>query len=456
MRVFKFMAVAFMLLFIGAATVHAQVEVSCDGKGQALIYGYYNVRDAENDALNYLRIVNTSSTRGAAVIVTLREARTSRECLDFFVCLSPKDEWKAWIQPKINDAGVVNGVQVVNADNFNADPTPTAPPLDGLIPAEGVGPECTEGYVTIISQSAWDEVPGQRTVATSEACAAQVESLVAGSGYPGNALIGDMHLFEADIDDALYAYNATALRNFRDPAQGAIQDARRGLDFPTLGNADGGIAAVDAALSKEAAYIMHTLDYWHPNRGVVYRDDNDFIVLFPTKNQSFPGETVNFKGWKWDNNEHGEFDLGFFSPEPDVPPDPFDYELNYVTIGFPPRTPLFPTNVLWGNFEPRLMDQGLLNLVRELFGPAGLNQADVLAAVDAATPTYINGFLDLIFMNDTGSERQARPAIVLRFEAVMPVNDPMGRVWTHALEAQYRLGPDNPSNPLDDSLDELL
>jgi hypothetical protein len=92
------------------------------------------------------------------------------------------------------------------------------------------------------------------------------------------------------------------------------------------------------------------------------------------------------------------------------------------------------------------MDQGLLNLVRELFGPAGLNQADVLAAVDAATPTYINGFLDLIFLNDTGSERQARPAIVLRFEAVMPVGDPMGRVWTHALEAQYQLGPDNPSN----------
>ena len=65
------------------------VYVNPGALGDALINGYYNARGA----FNFLRVVNTSSL-GVAAKIRFREGDDSNEILDFFICLSPKDQWK--------------------------------------------------------------------------------------------------------------------------------------------------------------------------------------------------------------------------------------------------------------------------------------------------------------------------------------------------------------------------
>jgi|GEM_PF-2642183 len=462
MRVFKIVVVAFMLLFMGTVTAQAQEDgaqvsvAALDGKGQVLINPYYNINIAT--AMNYFRIVNTSDDQGVGVKVRLNRATDSEEVFDFYVCLSAKDEFSGWILP-IVEGGVIVGGEIVSADSPNAPETPTYPPIPpattdcgtcGVIPyrfATGGGFNL-EGYMEIISVVAWPETPGVRTVGDSEQCRVVVEEGGANVSYPGNVLIGDMHLIDADyLSDSMFAYNSTALADFRAVGGPEIQGTTLFSDIPNLTNADGGIEAVDAALAKEAAHIMHTTTFRQEGVDTGLFGQTDFIVLFPTMSDSADVTApIHFKPRKWDNAEHTEVCACFPSPEA-AAPRPFPYELNYVRIGPDDLgvLPLFNTNVYWGNMELALIDQNLLDYVQATYVDTGwITQAELAALV----PGYEHGHLDITFLNgpyDVFSvnpivapvQPQARPAIVLRFEKVDDFQNLQS--WTHALEAQYTL-----------------
>lgn len=481
MKVFKVIAVTLMLLLVGAVSAQA-VEVAKDGRGQVLIFPYYNVNDPAGLAMNYFRIVNTSPNQGVGVKVRLRESQTSKECLDFYVCLSAQDEWKAWIEPKLDNQGHLGGALIIDADFNLFDVSQTGTPVypDYRNPAtigipEALGVACTEGYIEVISSVAWNDTPGQRTVADPEQCRAMVEG---GAGNaPADALIGDLHLIQADgilpngvraANGGLFAYNAVALADWTDrPIEGVRLDNL----IPDLSHGRGGVAAVNAALAKNMAYIMHTNAFLHTNafpyqvprpapRDILpYAGQTDFLVLFPTKHLSFT-DPAPFDIHKWDNNEHTSFPHINYSPPPNIIPRPFPWELNYVRIGHdgltdgvctqvPQPRPegwkgkieripydltapaIFPnTMVYWGNIEPVLYDQDWLDWINLTYGVCGANQLQEVVKVYNYAPAYPQGYVELLF-NGTGGQKAA---VVVKLEKI---TDGL-QTWTHALEAQYQ------------------
>ncbi|HTR44586.1 MAG TPA: hypothetical protein VMH06_02665, partial [Thermodesulfovibrionales bacterium] len=63
------------------------------GLGDALIFGYYNVRGN----VNIINIVNTSYTDGVKANVVFRSAKTGKECFDINICLGRGDIWTAYL-----------------------------------------------------------------------------------------------------------------------------------------------------------------------------------------------------------------------------------------------------------------------------------------------------------------------------------------------------------------------
>jgi hypothetical protein len=84
---------------LAAASVHA-VNVSADGRGQALFYPYYTTRNDNlgNPYGTLLSVVNASGS-AKAVRVRFLEGKNSREVLDFNLFLSPFDVWTAAVLP---------------------------------------------------------------------------------------------------------------------------------------------------------------------------------------------------------------------------------------------------------------------------------------------------------------------------------------------------------------------
>ncbi len=102
------MVFTFVLLLAGAAlaqpgpinfidgmvnTDDGIAHVNPGGMGDSLIYGYYNVRDN----INFITLANTSTADGAKVRIIFRNAKDSRECLDYSICLSKGDVYTAYL-----------------------------------------------------------------------------------------------------------------------------------------------------------------------------------------------------------------------------------------------------------------------------------------------------------------------------------------------------------------------
>jgi hypothetical protein len=218
-----------------SVTPPTDVYVNPAGEGQALIYGYYNARNA----LDFIKVVNTNTSYGVAAKVRFREGRNSNETLDFFICLSAGDEWSGWV---VGDDNTANPAQLYWWDND----TPTYPDPNGdndvtnnfaddlsslvSVPlhynSTGAAPVVTaddtkEGYLGIIAVSAWLDTPGAaKVVETPEECAAVLGLKQAPSGFtipslvtPPNSLMGTAYNF---ANGGTYAYNATALADFTD------------------------------------------------------------------------------------------------------------------------------------------------------------------------------------------------------------------------------------------------
>jgi len=132
MKKVVFVVLAGMLLTFGLVSSAMAIDslkqnepvvINPGATGDALIYGYYNVRTS----LNLFTIVNTSSTAGAKVRFVFRAGADSEEVLDFAVCLSENDVWTAFLINNGTTAAICTS-SLLDTD------TVTSPTLTGCNP----------------------------------------------------------------------------------------------------------------------------------------------------------------------------------------------------------------------------------------------------------------------------------------------------------------------------------
>jgi len=87
----------------GIANISTAVNLNPDGVGQVLIYPYYTVNGGNTTVLS---VVNTTDA-GKAVKVRFKDARNSREVLDFNLYLSEYDVWTGAVFA-LSDTGAAN------------------------------------------------------------------------------------------------------------------------------------------------------------------------------------------------------------------------------------------------------------------------------------------------------------------------------------------------------------
>lgn len=96
---------------LGTGTASA-VHLSETGTGQVALFPYYTTQAANGNAYDtYVSITNTTGT-AKAVKIRFREARNSREVLDFNIYLSPQDVWVGAVSA--DDGG---GAKITAYDN---------------------------------------------------------------------------------------------------------------------------------------------------------------------------------------------------------------------------------------------------------------------------------------------------------------------------------------------------
>lgn len=259
------------------ATV-TDLYVNPGGLGDALIFGYYNVKGGN---LNFLRIVNTSTNTGIGGKIRFREGKDSNEVLDFFVCLSAGDQWSAWIvdgglgQPAVlfyydNDTPTYPDPQ--RNDNAADNMLATEPFIAG-IPASVTRQDTKEGYFEFIANVAWPDTPGTgKTVKKPSECRAKVIDLSGqGLGDAPNTLLGNLYIFNLANGAGTYAYNATALANFLNGTKaGSIATD----STPRLSDATETLNAVNFVLTKAVEYATYDLEF---------NGATTIINTFPTK-----------------------------------------------------------------------------------------------------------------------------------------------------------------------------
>ncbi len=333
------------------------VYVNPGDLGDALIAGYYNARNA----FTFIRLVNTSTTRGIAVKVRFREGKYSNEVLDFYVCLSAGDQWSAWVWGDDDDN---TPAHVVVWD----DDTPTYPDFgsdnaeDMAYSATGAADCVTadmtkEGYFTVIAVSSWADTPGaNKVVAEDDECGevlglTDVDGFTAPALYDApNTLTGSVVIYDLVDGAAAYGYNMTALADFRPSTSAPIVGVGLGLDDPpTFADAADGLDGVNYVLTKANLIAMYDIESSLDGQ-------SDVIITFPTKTQTITaiGAQNPFNGtvdtdncsWVstddasceqiavtlWDDAEHHPTETHGFSPSK-TPVLKLCNEVNYITMG---------------------------------------------------------------------------------------------------------------------------
>lgn len=344
-------SLAVMLIVFGASLAHAlntvdgmatttkinQASVNPGGLGDALIYGYYNVRGN----LNLFNIVNISSVDGAKVRVVFRNAKTSKECLDFTVCLSRGDVWTAYLV----DDGITAHIYDYDTDTITA-PLIAATGQAFIAGSDGdytVTPDdCREGYFEVIGLNSIPAYDKDACVAAGKDNTVDCpvsESKCRDQFWPasvGNSLMGNNTIVES-ASLATYSYNATAIADFSIatiPLVGGVE--------PNVGSMDGGCT--------EADYILMKTDIVSPYDLIAaIGGETEVILTFPTRKacheltttvDMFQGKDTGSDGKRdkycttfgltiWDDAEHNQ-NITDFSPNPE---SCLPYELNVLRIG---------------------------------------------------------------------------------------------------------------------------
>lgn len=352
-----------------ADTSPTSIFVNPGGLGDALIFGYYNVKGGN---LNFLRIVNTSTNQGIGGKIRFREGKNSNEVLDFFVCLSAGDQWSAWIvdggtgpaylaywdndtptypDPQRDDDATNN----LTATSFATEPFHYS--ATGAASSVTIN-DTKEGYIEFIANVAWPDTPGDnKTVKKPSQCRDKVINLASSTEDATNALAGNLYIFNIGAGAGTYAYNATALANFRTGA--AFAGSLANDSTPRLSDATEGLNAVNFILTKSVEFATYDLQFdgattiinTFPTKrlsieldpvGVTngpFRDDAEIQTDGTIKNRC---ETVNIK--IWDDAEHSPTTTEDVSPRPREEQFQKCNEVSIVVVGST-ASPLLTTDL---------------------------------------------------------------------------------------------------------------
>jgi hypothetical protein len=273
------------------------VYVNPGGTGDALLYGYYNVRDNNQ---TFFTVTNTDNTLGARVRLRFREAATltgesipgcengSQEVLDFDICLSRNDVWSGRIvdvngvatlkstddDTAIQVAGIVADCAdplSVCKDSFAAGYPSGQAFKFGANNLDITADQTREGYFEIIAENALTEDCGSGTLPDCT-CGDLLDTTI----DVGNVLMGHAVILNL-TDTATFAYAATSLADF---ASGEIfpDSLAFGGTRPNLrdDSEDATIDPVNYALTKSNIYAVYDIES-------VFGAKANLVVTFPTK-----------------------------------------------------------------------------------------------------------------------------------------------------------------------------
>ena len=272
------------------------LHVNPGGLGDALIFGYYNARNS----INLIRIVNTDTQNGVIGKLRFREGEYSEEVLDFLICLSPGDQFTAWVvDPELLGLGAGPALFVKGdaADNLTGfligdDDTVTVPDqtswdsvyfkYSATGAADTVSMDDTkEGYFEFIAtagvdaggHTGWTNIIGSGSDG-SDACAEFAGNPpVEDRTDTPNSLMGSVFMINWNTFFAsTFAYDATPLANFATIIGGVSTTT----DAPLWDDATAGLNGVNYVLTKKDLYGMYDVETYIGGA-------TDYIVTFPTK-----------------------------------------------------------------------------------------------------------------------------------------------------------------------------
>lgn len=309
----------------------SQASINPGGLGDALLYGYYNVRSSN---MNLFNIVNTSDVDGAKVRVVFRSAKTSKEVLDFSVCLSRGDVWTAFLL----DNGTAGQIYVYDTDTITAPVFASQAFFSGTYGPITVTPDDTkEGYFEVIGLAA---IPGydKATCTANATTCPKTEALCrdfTSSTSVANVLMGNNTIIDLK-SLATYSYNASAIANYS-----TLPVSLSAGQEPSMADMDGGCAEADFIFTK--SNIISPFDLISDING-----ETEVILTFPTRKACHElttttdmfGSTKTSGGIRteyctdfgiaiWDDRETRS-DKTNFSPSPS---QCFPYEVNVLKVG---------------------------------------------------------------------------------------------------------------------------
>jgi len=230
----------------GIASVSNAVNLNPDGLGQALIYPYYTINNAN---VTLLSVVNTTSD-GKALKVAFLEGLDSSDIFDFNLYLSPFDVWTASVAAAPGDVGAGTPI-IATSDTSCTVPNlrNPRPELGAVVISPGVfgvpfrngaaaNADRREGYLTIVEMGTLLDIDrGSLSAATHfgggvpSNCAQLVDAWAPGGtrnywsqdafldiGVPSGGLFGAGSIINVG-EGRMNAYNAEALNDWSNVRQ---------------------------------------------------------------------------------------------------------------------------------------------------------------------------------------------------------------------------------------------
>jgi hypothetical protein len=368
--------------------VTAGLIVNPDGRGDTLIFPYYDVRTINGKSQRSLfLIINESATGGGqdftpqtpandglegdgvdtGIIARIgfREFDKSIEVLDFHIYLSDEDVWvgEVTLNPITNVANLKSPDFVVIGSDvgfFYLNKPFTLLGQDFITsrinytPFGGLTKEALTqmGYIEVIGEERVSKKATASTGTAPDTGVAYTHTVIRTLQDCPNNMMGTMYILRVN-DGVAMGYNATALANFS-RHQGSLF-AGIGVDVPNLTFAEDSLDQVEFVLSKEDIFGAYSIES-------AIGATSSLLITFPTKHYHYQdvgtgtpscrariagtdnpfsaacendGEVVLATVWDREENKI-TVQRGFVSPAPVTPAVALPFEVNI--IGFYPGT----------------------------------------------------------------------------------------------------------------------
>jgi hypothetical protein len=353
----------------------AGLIVNPEGKGDALIFPYYDVRNLNiggttRGQTTLFWIINESATGGEEGLdvgiiarIGFREWDKSIEVLDFSIYLSDEDVWIGQISlnPATGVANIKSPDYVVvdasatlfylaRAFDFTTAGQDFLPSNINYTPPPGVSKsDLTQmGYFEVIGQTATDRKPNL-TSGTSPNTGQPYTATVTRNDAldcPNN-LMGGAYILRVS-DGVATGYNATALANFSRNLGSLFFGIA--TDQPTLSNAEDTLDQVEFVLSKEDIFGAYDIEaglgasasllITFPTKHFHYNNESTGCrTRIPGSNNPFEASCENggeeIQATIWDRLENKKtIQTGFVSPQPPGDTVKLPYEVNIIGFYF--------------------------------------------------------------------------------------------------------------------------